>query len=549
MNAKKKVFNLSNDLSHWPVVISGTMVMIIFWILTPLQSAIFGSGPVIIARPATFTPLSQLIALDKQAEAIDPTILNTAFTIKYLQQQYPPFTTPEYTLQPFTLQNALDSTEARNWTIATTKYYTDIQCWPAEVGEGILRQGRFNFFDGEGCYYSISYKGISETIPYKLSYISHHSATRSRGLVSPNICERSGTKRFLAAMMAWNEDHPNRPELTAIFCSPSYWQQRVTVTVSNGNFVPDSDTLIPLGPPEPLPTTAFNSTGLEYLLGTGFSAVKIERDYPATRHQNHENRLNRPDLDIHVDPLAGFAINANESLRNLLNTTVLEDRFRSVHKSMFALTFSYLQQGINSQEATTLVGGSQTFILRGVIVSRVFSAIVEVILLIIALSAIGLHLLCLRFDSNLTYDPASLGDLIAIVRNSKELLRLLAGKDDMDEKQLRRAFGEQDLMFKLQCRCQSLSDSMSIAISRTSGSQILPIESVSLNQPSVRASAGYYTPVRPLILRKEMGAMFTSILLGILTGLLYLKLQEQHLGGKYNLSSMEFIRANVHRFL
>lgn len=75
---------------HWPVFITGSIMMLIFWAITPLQGAIFGQQSVTVSRSHAMTASPSLIPLEEQAALIDVSILNSAYG-----------TTCEYT--PFTL--------------------------------------------------------------------------------------------------------------------------------------------------------------------------------------------------------------------------------------------------------------------------------------------------------------------------------------------------------------------------------------------------------------------------------------------------------------
>lgn len=64
---------------HWPVFITGSIMMLIFWAITPLQGAIFGQQAVTVSRNRAMTPSSGLMAVEEQAALIDVSILNSAY--------------------------------------------------------------------------------------------------------------------------------------------------------------------------------------------------------------------------------------------------------------------------------------------------------------------------------------------------------------------------------------------------------------------------------------------------------------------------------------
>ncbi|KAI1010764.1 hypothetical protein LB503_005263 [Fusarium chuoi] len=102
---------------HWPVFFGGTAMVIVFWALTPLQSALLGTGIV-----------------------LDPEFLNTGYAIGWLGQQFPAFTTADYALLPFYPSTSTKLADVRkhttvslNITAETTKLWTELNCWPAEI--------------------------------------------------------------------------------------------------------------------------------------------------------------------------------------------------------------------------------------------------------------------------------------------------------------------------------------------------------------------------------------------------------------------------------
>jgi hypothetical protein len=520
---------------HWAVVVSGSIVMLIFWVLTPLQSAIFGSGQIVIEAPANFTVASRLMPVEKQAEELDSLLLNTAMTTKYYAQPFPPFTTAEYALLPLSVRDSsVSAAKAINWTVPTTKYSTDIECWPGKAEVSTFGPNTWHFLDNRGCNSSIHSITLSSQSRYSLLYMGYFPDAQAIDFLARPTC-RGVENHFLAVMVGYNEVDPESPQMTVLFCKTSYWKQNVTVSVSvsgsPGSFVPDTDSIKVTSAAEPLSSDEFNSTGLEYLMGSGVSSVEKTRNFPATRLQTFVDRLNSTGLTSPVLPMVGFATaGSGFATTDFFNETLLEDLFRNVHKSMFALAFNRLQVSAPATNADEGVQGTRTFVLYGVKVSRPFSATVEGILVSVAISAIILHILCARAESKLTSDPASLGDLIRVVQNSDELVKDFAGKDGLEDMQLGQAFKKSEARFRLECSCQNPHGVMSIHISTT------PRRGRSISDPRRDSdrnttTTGCYRPVRPVALRKESGLAFITFLLGMLVGLIYLRIKERQLGG------------------
>lgn len=97
-------------------------MVIIFWLITPLQSAILGTGPVNIQRFMNTTTSQETISSSDQPPILDQSILNEGYAITWLNQSLPPFTAPDYTLLPFTANTEREHTPTTNWTGSTTKF-------------------------------------------------------------------------------------------------------------------------------------------------------------------------------------------------------------------------------------------------------------------------------------------------------------------------------------------------------------------------------------------------------------------------------------------
>ncbi len=136
---------------HWAVFYSGTIMVLIFWLLTPMQGAVFGTGPVLTRREVDMQYPRALVDSEKQAEMLDQAVLNAGYAVTWLGQAYPPFTTKEYALLPFEPPSFEAATPA-NWTGKTVKYWTELDCWPAEIAPSKqFNAGTANFSDGRGC--------------------------------------------------------------------------------------------------------------------------------------------------------------------------------------------------------------------------------------------------------------------------------------------------------------------------------------------------------------------------------------------------------------
>lgn len=505
-------------------------MVFMFYGILPFLSSIFGTETVVVTRPATFQTTSQLLPVEAQAAELDSMLLNTASSIKYLNQQYPPFTTAEYALAPFSVRD-LGMKPAESWTSTTVKYYADLDCWPAAEQKDARTPNTYHFDNGRGCNATDQPVKVSSADQVFLGYLGYYSDAHAiYSFGTPKCHDGNPERQFLLIAAIQDNSTETGLAITSLFCEPRFWQQDVVATVSVKGFVPVTHSISPLGAPQPLPDTVFNFTGLNYVLGAGVSSVSQIRDYPDATLQSLEVHVKDSPVRTPYYPAVPFAISdvVDQPLADWLDASFLHDRFEAVHQTMFALAYRNLQ--VDSDSSTTnTIQGTQVLVLHGVRVSRVFSAIVESMLYVIGASAILLHILCRRYTSNLTSDPASIGDIMSMMHSDSAILSLLAEKDFCSEKQLRKALETSALKFKLQPAWQSPSGSPTLLAFDDTRDR--PTRDPLLEHQA--ASPATYLPVKPWILRREIGSLFMASLAGIFAAIIFLWVRAEGLGGKW----------------
>ena len=76
-------------------------MVLVSWGLTPLQNGIFTNGVIAVPSVTSLRDTNSFLPLNEQSAQLGMNILNTAYSLLWLGQDMPPFTTPEYTLAPF----------------------------------------------------------------------------------------------------------------------------------------------------------------------------------------------------------------------------------------------------------------------------------------------------------------------------------------------------------------------------------------------------------------------------------------------------------------
>lgn len=525
MSYKKDRF-LTWYCRHWLVFLGGTIMMLIFWAVTPLQGAIFGTQTVTVLQQVAATDTAQLATLDQQLDALDASILNTAYSITWLKQPFPAFTTSSHAYIPFQpLSRVSDLFPDETWTAETTALSTDLECWPAAVTKTNNSYGEFTFDNGQGCTATLTpttrkVSANTTDIIYTILYIGYHmDPTLDWFLENPN-CTRDASHQFLAI---WRSSVSE--DMTSLFCETSYKKQKVQVSISAKDQRPDEDSLQHIGEPEILTESEFNSTAFEYLIGTGVPSKQFRRDYANDKIVKQDVAMTDRGLDWPATNMVGFGIGPSTySLEELKNATNLRDIFAAAHKRIFSAAIPTLLETAGTQ--TPMRPATVQYALYGVVVSRPLALAVEILLLVIAiLVGVVLFLSC-RTYSSLSDDPASIGDSLAIFRGSDTLLQKLAPSDRYDDAALQKIV--HDDRFKLIETDDVCGPGLYIDVLDSarngSGQTQTPTNTVS-------------RPVHHAALRPLSGLAFVSVLLAGVAVLVYLKRKESELGGWYMTSN------------
>lgn len=505
-------------------------MVLIFWLVTPMQSAIFGTGLIMSTRALQLQHSTSFLPSIEQGMVLDQSVLNEGYAITWLNQPLPEFTAPNYTVMPFQEPKSSVHPASSNWTDVSTRYWTDLECWPANfTRQGEKARQTFIFDNGKGCNVrEISPYGSPDgSVPYKMMYIGYQNSAYATYYLENENCTDEAAHQYLA-VWSYYDAAADDIDIRASFCETSYYKQKVEVAVSARNQSIIEPAVVPLEAPQNLSEADFNITAFEYLVGAGVSIVElepgVERDYPFGRALEQYFRVNDFNLSWPLSPMAGFAVGSQNvtTLDEFNDAAKLEESFRSSQQLIFSLALRQVMR--NSSDLVTSEG-QLALELHGVIVSRLFSAIVEGLLVLVAILCLCLAWFCHVAPSNLTEDPSSLGSLISICQNSPILLRELTGKGAFTEKDFSGAFSGQ--RFSLNCGCRSQSQQMVIEVHGDSSSP----ESLRIAYQESLFHKGHYTPVQPWALRRDVGALLLLVMMAALAALSYLKVQEQSLNG------------------
>lgn len=494
-------------------------MLLVFWVITPLQSAIFNTGVTTRSLSAAMGTSSSLMPLESQSSGLNANFLNTAYGISWLGQKLPPFTTSQVAFRPFQLvQQPGAFLPTETWVTTADSYSTSLNCTPA----GVLSEPLgYTFTNGRGC--SISGVTLADTLGlanYMILYVGYYDDPHSDwALQNPN-CTAEFSNNFLA-LWASNSSRISTgiySNLTALFCEPSYHVQQSSVKVNafNGSvssYDPSQDLGVGILEKD------FNISNFEYLLGVGTQQVQQRANFPDTAVLEQYPQLESYDLAWPVSNMVGFAVALNSlSIADLASPNALHQAFEKAHQLLFAIAFNTMLVAQNSSNLLDIRAGVREDNLTAIIMVRSISIVVEAALGLIALMAACLWYFSHRRPSNLVSDPASIADTISLIKADSIFLENLKDSGTMTTSALTRALSYR---------------TFHLAIDQISGQGSLHMDPVDSPENDIRATRSDssrgslssdkpFKPVRPKEFRLFVGAILVGILIAVLAVLLFL---------------------------
>ncbi|KAH8199808.1 hypothetical protein TruAng_006031 [Truncatella angustata] len=420
---------------HWPVFYAGTVMMIIFWAITPLQSSIFGPGSTTLTHSATISYPEMLIPIRQQAAVMDVSIFNGAFATTWLSQIYPSSTTADSATLPIHAIQSPDggtNISATGWTWQLT---TELNCWPAI-------EGNLTWDNGQGCSvsrsFAVSMEGTLNMITNR--YIGYYDNALVDFSLGSKTCGSNFKHQFFAvnAFNSTTGGTPKDAKINALFCEPTYYKRNITVSISQETLKPDFSMITSQGPKLVLSDDEFNRTAFEYLIGTGVPSVDLPRDITDSENIEPYYQVKRRDERISwpIQAMSGLVIGSrNYTGEELLDSAALIDACSAAQKAMFSVAVAkLLSNGSGTQPGTI------TYTVHGILVSRPISAVVEVLLVVTA-TLVGLTWLhCRKMQTKLSEDPSTLAKVMKIAQRNSALTAQFSRMDQMNDEDLIKAF-------------------------------------------------------------------------------------------------------------
>ena len=403
-------------------------MLIVFWVITPLQSAIFNTGSVIRVRSTWMGTSTSLIPIKTQASALNANFLNIAYGISWLGQKLPPFTTSEFAIPSFRPTSDISSLlPTETWTTEATAFVTNLTCSPAKT---ILTELTYTFDNGNGCIVPdlalpdanhISPISNANSAPhfadFMLLYIGYYDDAQVDYSLQNPQCSIEHSNNFLALFASASSRTAQGvySNLTALFCVPSYHVTNISVVVNAS-----SRAIMDWTRPEPeiisdLPNGVFNKTAFEYILGAGVNPTRERSNFPDSAVLEQYPRLEHYNLTRPVSNMVGFAVALNPmKMEDLSQPVALQTAFQMAHQLLFTTALNVLTESI-PLSMLNIRAGVRKDNPGAIVMVRSVSLVVECAFGLVALLTSCLWYMSHRRKSNLESDPDSIAGIMSIV--------------------------------------------------------------------------------------------------------------------------------------
>lgn len=249
-------------------------------------------------------------------------------------------------------------------------------------------------------------------------------------------CPITSNSTFYAAFQrnkAKDTDPPHN--VTAIFCTPTYYQQKVMATIDAASLIPSK--IKSVGEKEPIEANMFNSSWMEELMGTGSLGLEVRGDiYPSKSAPKYFELLAGTNLSLSTGPVGGGMILPMVGLAHALSRRPLEDYldWKVLSKSYadaYRLMFARTMRDILDTKFSTVdeISGQIQVTTEAVVLEAVFVYIVEGLLGVVSLAATALLYLSVTRKRNLRSNPSTIAALMGLVADNQCLLSDVEGLD------------------------------------------------------------------------------------------------------------------------
>lgn len=448
---------------HWLVFWAASASVLMSFGVVPLQAGLFSTRTIERGLAYDFAVSNAFLHSSGQERSLSLAYAQSAYAILNFNETLPPFTARNYTLRPFAAAGR-EAKAGESWTANSTLYSMDLQCDRAEAaGERnttvVVQEEKYyaspdggppikkmedvtyttisdaGFNSSAGCYVPhrrlnnntdgaqvlVNGKPVEQYYrKYSTDYKGWFSPSLATGSISGNLrsspsCGDRGNHTFFAYFTQNKKtDVDTDNEITAIFCTPSYYEQNVEATVDSMTGAPTNVNLI--GGRRPISPGLFNSTVFEDTLASGERQIQTRQDsLPGISIPRHPEDLYDMDLTpaVFATPpiMTTVMSHAKAGLPDLLEPEKLSQAYETVYRLFFARAMTDILRP-DFTVAARVTAGQLHSRTEAVVLEPVFVYLVESLLGVISLAILALMYIGFteRASSRLVDDPGKNAD-------------------------------------------------------------------------------------------------------------------------------------------
>ena len=381
--------------------------MIVFWAITPFQNALFARSLIHTTEMVPLSEAYELMPFRQQSNVSSVDFFYTAYNTAWGGLQPVPFTSSSaaYTAAVPSLQPRGSNA---TWRYNATQFSANLECITPFENET-------SFYDETGCWLDKPIYVDSDSCTMNTAYFTSFAGSIGDAFTLSRNCTMNGKSKYV---VFGAHSNPNRTitSTTALFCTPVYYSQGVTVEVNGRGTILFSDMTSQL---HKLESNIFDFDAFEELvvLQTKSGPYPQENFPTSSGPAMPPNRI----VDVCSDGAAGFALPFGPAnYADFLNSEVLYRSFNAAYQLLFATAFNSLS--IRPANPRLLHGESSTW-QEAITVVKTFMILLECSLAAIAILGTILLILNRSHPSNLRGDPSSISHLMALTTESSKLLQ------------------------------------------------------------------------------------------------------------------------------
>lgn len=442
---------------HWIVLTSTWLAILATIILPAVQNSMFSVQKAATRRGLQTSNPTPLADLHTQTKLMSNNFLLSAYSVTWLGQNSPAFSTNQYALAPFDIDRFQTNLSGNRGVVIapTTRYWVELNCWSPSVITTDVTESLVSFDDGQGCMAAnlLSYNATTTSMyDQSAAYESYLFSSSSLGWnpFLPNLKTTCPDKPHLL-LATWRKAGSDMPNFaaggnaTAMFCQAEYYSEPVNATLRISDLSVVSYTTT--GPQSELLETTFNRTQFEFIATSGAPPLADRMDnltlvvdvadasYVAQKTRIQNMSVVAPDQQSN-DVLIGFALGITKlPAEEYLNFETLSTAYNSAFQLLFAHAIRYTFDGTSGQEPNSSISGVQEadhfkvaeWILQDEIVRIVpgFAFVTEILLMVMCIICGFLLISVPKRPLYLCQNPDSLAGVMLLSR-SESLQRLFS---------------------------------------------------------------------------------------------------------------------------